>query len=173
MVLVYHALCSPLGTIYRCSLRLDQHNPFLGTCIGFWNFKYFFLFEFYKLLGTATALAALVLRAINEFHQWDGASTLGVHGLLGAALVLVASITLVYLTYLMVWFQLRVRIMARNFTRLEYFEKAKADDTKVASDGRKVSDIWRSSLFDHGSCCLNMMDFLGSCPLLWFMPLHA
>eukprot|EP00947_MAST-08B_sp_MAST-8B-sp1_P000155 g155.t1 len=167
------------GDVKRCGLRLDQHNPFLGTCIGFWNYKYFFLLEFYKLIGTGTALAAFLYRAVHEIQAAGGAKgaadgiSPSIHGLVAGVLILVSLLTAVYFIYILIWFRLRLRIMGRNYTRLEYFEKAKAAETKVASDGRKVRDIWKRSLFDQGSWCLNMMEYLGTCPLLWLLPIHS
>mmetsp|Transcript_6907 Transcript_6907/g.8726 ORF Transcript_6907/g.8726 Transcript_6907/m.8726 type:complete len:265 (-) Transcript_6907:2058-2852(-) len=57
----------------RCILLFDHHCPFVGTTIGLYNYKYFYLFVWFftitDILFTTTGV--LHLKVGNENHTWE------------------------------------------------------------------------------------------------------
>lgn len=44
----------------KCVLKMDHHCPWINTCVGYHNFRYFFLFLFYLVIGTTYCGAGFV-----------------------------------------------------------------------------------------------------------------
>eukprot|EP00047_Mylnosiga_fluctuans_P009754 m.12970 g.12970 ORF g.12970 m.12970 type:complete len:305 (+) comp2773_c0_seq1:75-989(+) len=55
------------GLCKRCVLKMDHHCPWVGTCVGFHNYKYFVLFLLYCF---ALSLFVAVCVAPSVIHGW-------------------------------------------------------------------------------------------------------
>jgi len=100
----------------RCILKMDHHCPFLANCVGFSNYKYFFLFLFWTLM---LAFEALVC---GGYHIYDRATKpkptiLDYYILTTTVMAVLAILTLFPFTCT------HAGLILRNSTTLEHLEK--------------------------------------------------
>jgi hypothetical protein len=69
--------CSACG---HCVLKMDHHCPWINNCVGFYNFKYFFLFVLYTSLTCwiivftmINSYADVLSTAVSTIDNWDPA----------------------------------------------------------------------------------------------------
>jgi len=138
--------CSAMN---RNVLRMDHYCPWLVNCVGFYNYKYFFLFLLYTTVTSnfvTCSLGHLMLQGyMNAGHTFFGWEIFG--------------LSTVLTTVITPFFLFHCRLISKNMTTIEYCE-SRRDHT----NGDSPYDI---------NLLRNIKSALGSNPLYWLLPVET
>ncbi|CAM9359800.1 unnamed protein product, partial [Phaeothamnion confervicola] len=161
--------CHHCRVCRKCVLKMDHHCFWVDRCIGFANYKSYFLTLLYAALAS---LAMLVLLWRNAFSSSGGGGggggsggSLGAKaGWWGSALLAVDAMLLALLlcgvTYLLCW---HCYLVSKNATTIEYYQ--------IQRSRRDPSCPHKVLSHEHDLGLLqNLRAVLGSNAALWFVP---
>ena len=135
----------------KCVLKMDHHCPWIANCVGFFNYKYFFLMLTYGMLGLwlfEGTFWETVLITWRDDERGSGSSftVTSIFFLFG---ILMAAVTLFWCFH--------VYLMLSGLTTIEYCEKTKKKNVK---GNNKY----------HGSVYESLQSALGKNPWKWLSP---
>jgi hypothetical protein len=149
--------CHHCRVCRTCILKMDHHCPWIYNCVGFYNYKYFFLLLWYSVLDLQ-----LIAWTMSEsvIRSWD------VNTPFVTMFFLLFGETLAVFLGLLIsaFFLFHIWLMLKAMTTIEFCEK------KMPKKGQETSDA--DSIYDIG-CFGNMRNVLGTNPLLWGLPIEA
>jgi len=133
-----------------CILKMDHHCPWIYNCVGWRNFKYFYLLILYVVLSLHWIVWTMMGTLLDAVNDESSAFLPLFMVLLGESLAimigLVMTLFLGFHTYL----------MCKAMTTIEFCEKSK--------DPRRSSSLYTKDLMS------NIKAVLGENMLLWFLP---
>ena len=148
----------------KCTLAMDHHCPYLRNCIGFLNYKYFFLLLFYGSIF----LVSFVILMVYKFR----ASVARPLFLFDIFMIFTWFLAIAMCFVILPFFGLHCWLTYNAYTTVEFCEKYRAKVTKVFKSGQKVQDVYKTSLFQKG-LYQNLCYTLGPNPLFWLLPVRC
>ncbi|KAL1926868.1 hypothetical protein VTP01DRAFT_5198 [Rhizomucor pusillus] len=146
-----------------CILKMDHHCPWVNNCVGFYNYKFFYLFILYASLVCVYVFAATLPPTLDVLN-----GPMSIFGLdfNWPVLVFVSGI---FGLFLIPFTGFHTRQLLKNRTTIEFYEKANFRLGRV-SNGR--IDIMRSRYFNPWDIGAkrNFIQVMGANPWKWFIP---
>lgn len=120
----------------RCILKMDHHCPWMSGCIGFHNYRFFFLFLLYLWLGCIYAAAMSTIPLLRSLNEPNGEpSTAVLFTFIMSAAILIA------LTVLLVW---HVYLVATSQSTIDFYSNRQS-----RREARREGKVWANT-FDMG-----------------------
>jgi hypothetical protein len=143
--------CHHCRVCRMCVLKMDHHCPWIYNCVGFKNFKYFFLLVLYSTLVCHMIVWTMMIDVINCALEPQNYSFMTVFGtLFGESLAgLMGFLLTGFLAF-------HIHLMIKNMTTIEFCEKSRRPNFDT--------DIYNLGILD------NVKSVLGDNPLLWLFP---
>jgi len=146
--------CHHCRVCNTCILKMDHHCPWIYNCVGYWNYKYFFLLLLYCVFDLHHIFFSS-LGTIQKNLAHD--DNIGVMFLSLFCGTLAFSLAMLITAF----FGFHLWLMLRAMTTIEFCEKHMVKKTRANVP---------SNLYDLGLVG-NIQAVLGNNPLLWFLPI--
>jgi len=149
--------CHHCRVCRTCILKMDHHCPWIYNCVGFYNYKYFFLLLFYGVIDLHFIAFTMTESVIGTWDLNTPFATM-FFVLFGETLSIFLGILISAFFIFHIW------LLMRAMTTIEFCEK------KMPKGGKEVAaDV--GSVYDLGPYG-NMRGILGQNPLTWLIPIE-
>ncbi|KAI8372363.1 DHHC palmitoyltransferase-domain-containing protein [Choanephora cucurbitarum] len=145
----------------QCVLKMDHHCPWINNCVGFHNYKAFYLFLFYSSLYCIYIFSTTLPPSIQQVNGPMSILGLSIHW---ALLVFISGL---FGLFLVPFTLFHTRQLCKNRTTIEFYEKS---NFRL---GRK--DVMRSKYFNPWDVGTrkNIEQVFGRDMRLWWLPLPS
>ncbi|KAM1069131.1 hypothetical protein EV1_001006 [Malus domestica] len=141
----------------RCVLRMDHHCLWINNCVGYWNYKAFFMLVFYATLGCLYSTVIIIKCGSQKDLEFSGSVSHKVFYVVSG--LVMASLSLMLGTLLGWHFYL----ITQNMTTIEYYEGIRAA-WLVKKSGQSYRHPYNLSIYT------NITSVLGPNVLKWLCP---
>ena len=144
----------------HCILKMDHHCPWIGCCIGFFNYKYFLTLLLYSWICSLffIIIFAHISKQIIITNLIYNQKI--IYGEIFFILIYFASIAFFVFTFVLYFFHWY--LVSNNFSTFEYVEFLKK---------KNIDNHYYGSKYNLGSIYENWKDVYGECWLTWFFPI--
>ncbi|CAO3621412.1 unnamed protein product [Cunninghamella echinulata] len=159
-------------TCKRCVLKMDHHCPWINNCVGFYNYKFFYLFIVYGALFCIYVFATTLPPTIAVLNEPMGIFNIDFNWLF---LLFASGVFGIFLTPFSMF---HTRQLFKNRTTIEFYEKSNfrlGRHRHGSASPRGHLDIMRSKYFnpwDLGTRS-NIEQVLGKNYITWFLPIGS
>ncbi|XP_041022845.1 probable protein S-acyltransferase 15 isoform X2 [Juglans microcarpa x Juglans regia] len=139
----------------RCVLRMDHHCLWINNCVGYWNYKPFFILVLYATIGSIYSTFTVIISSFQK--DFSGRAPLKVFYVICGAVMIALSATL---GTLLVW---HIYLIIHNMTTIEYYEGIRAS-WLARKSGQSYQHPFNLSVYR------NITSVLGPNMLKWWCP---
>jgi len=144
-----------------CILKMDHHCPWIYNCVGFYNYKYFFLLIMYSAIACTFIFFTMHTSVYMAFL--DDADLLPMF-----LLVFGQTLSFFLMVLLTTFWSFHVWLVSRSMTTIEFCEKNTVHKKKEGEAGW-FCETYVESPYDVGAF-RNLRAVLGRNPLFWPFP---
>lgn len=148
--------CHHCRVCRTCILKMDHHCPWIYNCVGYFNYKYFFLLLFYCVLDLHFITWGMAETVISS---WD------IDASFATMFFLLFAETLgIFLGILITaFFCFHCWLMSKAMTTIEFCEKK----MPKSGDSQDATSAYDLGVFS------NITETLGENPFIWLLPIEA
>ncbi|XP_024031714.1 probable protein S-acyltransferase 15 [Morus notabilis] len=100
----------------RCVLRMDHHCMWVNNCVGYWNYKAFFVLVFYATIASIYSTVMVISCSFQKDWEFSGYLPLKIFYVTCGVMMVSLSLTL---GTLLGW---HIYLINHNMTTIEYYE---------------------------------------------------
>ncbi|CAG9322191.1 unnamed protein product [Blepharisma stoltei] len=139
----------------KCCLKMDHHCNWIANCVGYYNYKYFYLTIFYGASAMAIFIATFWESVVVALYDKETSNSMSFIIVLTYSLMTMLGVTIIAFCIFHTW------MIANNYTSIEFCEKRRFKVPGYEKSPYSISTIE------------NFKEALGQNPLLWYFPFES